>query len=107
MQPRHEQFADLFILCQDRVYAYVVSLLARRADAEEVFQQTSMILSNRSHLNQAMGKRALVASGLQSYRRTKGFPRSARLGAVPRHLLCLQMMAGGSQYGTRPMCHPH
>ena len=44
MQPRHEQFADLFILCQDRVYAYVVSLLARRADAEEVFQQTSMIL---------------------------------------------------------------
>lgn len=44
MDLKPEQFADLFVRCQDRVYAYVVSLLARRSDAEEVFQQTSMIL---------------------------------------------------------------
>lgn len=44
MDPRQEQFAAQFIRCQDRVYAYIVTLLPNRADAEEVFQQTSMIL---------------------------------------------------------------
>ncbi len=41
---QHEQFAERFIRSQDRIYAYVVTLLPNRADAEEVFQQTSLLL---------------------------------------------------------------
>jgi RNA polymerase sigma-70 factor (ECF subfamily) len=41
---QHEQFAERFVRFQDRVYAYVATLLPNRADAEEVFQQTSLVL---------------------------------------------------------------
>jgi RNA polymerase sigma-70 factor (ECF subfamily) len=41
---RHEQFAGAFVRCQDRVYGYVVTMLPNRHDAEDVFQQTSLIL---------------------------------------------------------------
>jgi RNA polymerase sigma-70 factor (ECF subfamily) len=40
----HEQFVERFVRCQDRIYAYVVTLLPNRDDAEEVFQQTSLVL---------------------------------------------------------------
>lgn len=42
--PRHDQFVEQFLRCQDRIYAYVAMLLPNRADAEDVFQQTSLIL---------------------------------------------------------------
>ena len=42
--PQHDQFVERFVRSQDRIYAYVVTLLPNRADAEEVFQQTSLIL---------------------------------------------------------------
>jgi RNA polymerase sigma-70 factor (ECF subfamily) len=41
---QHEQFAERFVRSQDRIYAYVATLLPNRADAEEVFQQTSLVL---------------------------------------------------------------
>jgi RNA polymerase sigma-70 factor (ECF subfamily) len=41
---QHEQFVERFVRSQDRIYAYVVTLLPNRADAEEVFQQTSLLL---------------------------------------------------------------
>ena len=41
---QHEQFAERFVRSQDRIYAYVVTLLPNRTDAEEVFQQTSLVL---------------------------------------------------------------
>lgn len=41
---QHEQFARQFILCQDKVYGYIATLLPRADDAEEVFQQTSLVL---------------------------------------------------------------
>jgi RNA polymerase sigma-70 factor (ECF subfamily) len=41
---QHDQFVERFVRSQDRIYAYVVTLLPNRADAEEVFQQTSLIL---------------------------------------------------------------
>lgn len=41
---RHEQFARAFVQHQDRVYGYIVTLLPNRHDAEDVFQQTSLIL---------------------------------------------------------------
>jgi RNA polymerase sigma-70 factor (ECF subfamily) len=41
---RHEQFAAAFVRCQDRVYGYIVTMLPNRHDAEDVFQQTSLIL---------------------------------------------------------------
>jgi RNA polymerase sigma-70 factor (ECF subfamily) len=41
---QHEQFVENFIRYQDRVYAYIASLLPRWRDADDVFQQTSLKL---------------------------------------------------------------
>ena len=41
---QHEQFARQFIRCQDKVYGYIATLLPRADDAEDVFQQTSLVL---------------------------------------------------------------
>src|SRR3954447_5303900 len=41
---QHDQFVERFVRSQDRIYAYVATLLPNRADAEEVFQQTSLAL---------------------------------------------------------------
>jgi RNA polymerase sigma-70 factor, ECF subfamily len=41
---RHQQFAEQFVLHQARVYGYIVTMLPNRHDAEDVFQQTSLIL---------------------------------------------------------------
>ncbi len=41
---QHDQFVERFVRSQDRIYAYVATLLPNRADAEEVFQQTSLVL---------------------------------------------------------------
>jgi RNA polymerase sigma-70 factor (ECF subfamily) len=40
----HDQFVERFVRSQDRIYAYVALLLPNRTDAEEVFQQTSLVL---------------------------------------------------------------
>jgi RNA polymerase sigma-70 factor (ECF subfamily) len=42
--PQHDQFVERFVRSQDRIYAYVATMLPNRSDAEEVFQQTSLIL---------------------------------------------------------------
>jgi RNA polymerase sigma-70 factor (ECF subfamily) len=44
MDAQHDQFVARFVRSQDRIYAYVATLLVNRADAEEVFQETSLIL---------------------------------------------------------------
>jgi len=44
LSPQHDQFVERFVRSQDRIYAYVATLLPNRADAEEVFQQTSLAL---------------------------------------------------------------
>jgi RNA polymerase sigma-70 factor (ECF subfamily) len=41
---QHDQFAERFVRSQDRIYAYVALHLPNRTDAEEVFQQTSLVL---------------------------------------------------------------
>jgi RNA polymerase sigma-70 factor, ECF subfamily len=41
---RDEQFISRLLRYQDDVYAYVLSLLPQRADAEDVAQQTALIL---------------------------------------------------------------
>jgi RNA polymerase sigma-70 factor (ECF subfamily) len=41
---QHDQFVERFVRSQNRIYAYVATLLPNRADAEEVFQQTSLLL---------------------------------------------------------------
>jgi RNA polymerase sigma-70 factor (ECF subfamily) len=38
------EFAKCFLRWQGRLYAYITTLLPNRSDAEEVFQQTSLIL---------------------------------------------------------------
>jgi RNA polymerase sigma-70 factor, ECF subfamily len=41
---QHQQFAELFVTHQAQVYGYITTLLPNRHDAEDVFQQTSLIL---------------------------------------------------------------
>ena len=41
---RSRQFAQQFVLHQDRIYGYIVTMPPNRQDAEDVFQQTSLIL---------------------------------------------------------------
>jgi RNA polymerase sigma-70 factor (ECF subfamily) len=40
----HDQFVERFVRSQGRLYGYVATLLPNRSDAEEVFQQTSLVL---------------------------------------------------------------
>jgi RNA polymerase sigma-70 factor, ECF subfamily len=41
---QHDKFVERFVRSQARLFAYVAMLLPNRDDAEEVFQQTSLIL---------------------------------------------------------------
>jgi len=41
---KHDQFVELYVRNQNRVYRYVVTLVPNRADAEELFQQTNLTL---------------------------------------------------------------
>ena len=41
---RNQQFAQQFLRHQNRIYGYIVTLLSNQHDAEDVFQQTSLIL---------------------------------------------------------------
>lgn len=40
----HSTFAEQFLLHQRQVYRYIVTLVPNRADADEIFQQTSLVL---------------------------------------------------------------
>jgi RNA polymerase sigma-70 factor (ECF subfamily) len=42
--PLRDEFVERFVRSQNRIYAYVAMLLPNRADAEDVFQQTSLVL---------------------------------------------------------------
>ena len=41
---KHDQFAEHFVRNQHRIFAFIVTLVGNRADAEEVFQQTSLTI---------------------------------------------------------------
>ena len=41
---KHNQFAELFIRSQGRLYAHIAMMLPNKSDAEDIFQQTSLIL---------------------------------------------------------------
>jgi RNA polymerase sigma-70 factor (ECF subfamily) len=41
---KHDQFVELYVRNQNRLYRYVVTLVPNRADAEELFQQTNLTL---------------------------------------------------------------
>ncbi len=43
-QPKVERFATLLATCQRRVFLYVLGLLHNAADAEEVLQETNLVL---------------------------------------------------------------
>lgn len=40
----HQSFAELFINAQGRIYRYILTLVPNAADAEDIFQQTSLTL---------------------------------------------------------------
>ena len=51
-----EQFLTLFVTNQNRIYRFVLSLIPRREDAEDLFQQTCLTLwRNRAKYNPAVG----------------------------------------------------
>ncbi|MBN1393996.1 MAG: sigma-70 family RNA polymerase sigma factor [Pirellulales bacterium] len=39
-----DQFLEAFVAAQSRVYGYIATFLANRADVEDLFQQTSLVL---------------------------------------------------------------
>jgi len=41
---RHDQFAELFVRNQSRLYGYILTMVPNLADADELFQQTSLTL---------------------------------------------------------------
>jgi RNA polymerase sigma-70 factor (ECF subfamily) len=41
---RHEEFMRLFLTCQPRVFAFIRSLVYSRADADDVLQETALVL---------------------------------------------------------------
>ncbi len=41
---KHQQFAERLVRNQDRVFRYIVSMVGRRSDAEDLFQQTCLTL---------------------------------------------------------------
>jgi RNA polymerase sigma-70 factor, ECF subfamily len=43
-QDAHRRFSSEFVRSQHRVFGYIVSLVANRSDAEEIFQQVCLIL---------------------------------------------------------------
>ena len=48
-QEKHQHFAEKMVRDQVRVFGYILSLIPNRADAEEVFQQTSLTLWENWH----------------------------------------------------------
>ena len=40
----HQKFAELFVDAQGKVYRYILTLILNTADAEDIFQQTSLTL---------------------------------------------------------------
>jgi RNA polymerase sigma-70 factor (ECF subfamily) len=44
MVDRDETFVRLFVANQGRIFRYVLTLVANRADAEEIYQETSLLL---------------------------------------------------------------
>jgi RNA polymerase sigma-70 factor (ECF subfamily) len=40
----HKNFAELFVDAQGRIYRYILTLVPNTADAEDIFQQTSLTL---------------------------------------------------------------
>ncbi len=77
---QHDLFVERYVRCQDRIYAYVATLLPNRADAEEVFQQTSLILwkkwqqfdPNRDFVRWACGMAHLEVRAFLRKHRDKG-----------------------------------
>jgi RNA polymerase sigma-70 factor, ECF subfamily len=41
---QHDSFSEMFVRYQHRLFAYIVTLVADRTDADEIFQQTSLTL---------------------------------------------------------------
>ena len=78
--PRDE-FDDLFVRHQERVYAYIVVQLPNRNDADEVFQQTSLILLKKWEQYDADRPFFAWACGI-AHNEVRNFLRRQRSGGV-------------------------
>lgn len=42
--PRHAEFIERFVRSQSKIYGFIAAMIANRADTEEIFQQTCLVL---------------------------------------------------------------
>ena len=49
-EQRQTEFVELFLRNQDKIYRYIASYLPKRSEADDVFQQTSLILWKKRDL---------------------------------------------------------
>ena len=63
-----DQFMELFVTAQSQVYGYIATLLPNRADADDLFQQTSLVLWRKRE--QYDPSRAFLSWALASRRKS-------------------------------------
>jgi RNA polymerase sigma-70 factor (ECF subfamily) len=64
---RYEEFLNLFARDRERIYAYIFSLLPHRADAEDVFQRSSILLWRKLEQFDRQGSFFAWACGVAYY----------------------------------------
>jgi RNA polymerase sigma-70 factor len=73
---QHEQFVQLFAQFHDELFAYIFSLLPHWSDAEDVFQQTSLVLW-RKHAGSRPGSGFLPWACKVAFYEVQNFRRTA------------------------------
>jgi RNA polymerase sigma-70 factor, ECF subfamily len=76
-----EAFAELFVRNQRRIYGYIMTLLPNQSDAEEIFQQTSLLLWKKWDQYDQSGDFVRWACGL-ARNEVRNFVRLRRHGDV-------------------------
>ena len=88
-----EQFVTLLVANQSRVFRFLMTLLPRREDAEDLFQQTSLTLwRNREKYDPAAGDFASWACAIahnhvRNFRRKESTRRNILSGEIERMLI--------------------
>jgi RNA polymerase sigma-70 factor (ECF subfamily) len=83
VHPQTEEFLLLYSSCEERLFAYLVTLLGSRDDAEEVFQETTLALW-RSFQEFDPGTNFLNWAKRVAFHRVLTFRKQRRRGGVPQ-----------------------
>jgi RNA polymerase sigma-70 factor, ECF subfamily len=83
VHPRTEEFLFLYTGCEERLFGYLVTLLGSREDAEEVFQETTLVLW-RSFQEFEPGTNFLFWAKKIAFHRVLTFRKQRRRAGVPQ-----------------------